>query len=227
MRAPPGMESVAHKDEEGETSGGDEVGPGGGDSISPCTTPLDATELEYDNYDGQFVFVGNRFEQSVQMLQQQMSVLADNQTHTDERYSRVKQENAGLQARILMLEEQLRDVEIRAEERLAEEEKRHRELIGRVDREKVLQVENCAIRLQNIEAENGKLKEEVSRARASLEKCKEDNERLTDSVEVSEAVIQGLQQELSQCRTEERKSRDVIQNQRQVRIYIEIFCVSV
>lgn len=33
------------------------------------------------------------------MLQQQMNVLADNQTHSDERYTRAKQENATLQAR--------------------------------------------------------------------------------------------------------------------------------
>lgn len=35
----------------------------------------------------------------VELLQQQMSVLADNQTHADERYTRAKQENAALQAR--------------------------------------------------------------------------------------------------------------------------------
>lgn len=33
------------------------------------------------------------------MLQQQMNVLADNQSHSDERYTRAKQENAALQAR--------------------------------------------------------------------------------------------------------------------------------
>ncbi|XP_026685017.1 spindle assembly abnormal protein 4-like [Diaphorina citri] len=89
---------------------------------------------------------------------------------------------------------------------------------GKTNESNITKIFSPISRLQNIEAENGKLKEEVSRARASLEKCKEDNERLTDSVEVSEAVIQGLQQELSQCRTEERKSRDVIQNQRQVQM---------
>lgn len=46
----------------------------------------------------------------------------------------------------MMLEEQLREVELRSDERLAEEERRHRELVARVDREKQLQVENCAIR---------------------------------------------------------------------------------
>lgn len=45
-----------------------------------------------------------------------------------------------------MLEEQLREVETRSEEKLAEQERRHKELVARVDREKQLQVENCAIR---------------------------------------------------------------------------------
>uniref|UniRef100_A0A170YT24 Rab11 family-interacting protein 4 isoform x3 n=1 Tax=Triatoma infestans TaxID=30076 RepID=A0A170YT24_TRIIF len=71
----------------------------------------------------------------VQVLQEQMSVLTDNQNHSDERYTRAKQENATLQARVLMLEEQLREVELRAQEKLQDEERRHRELVARVDRE--------------------------------------------------------------------------------------------
>lgn len=35
------------------------------------------------------------------MLQQQMNVLADNQSHSDERYTRAKQENAALQTRLI------------------------------------------------------------------------------------------------------------------------------
>jgi hypothetical protein len=46
-----------------------------------------------------------------------------------------------------MLEEQLRESELRAEERLQEEQKRHRELVVRIEREKQLQIENCNIRL--------------------------------------------------------------------------------
>lgn len=76
-----------------------------------------------------------------------MNTLADNQHLTDERYARTKEENAALQARVHMLEEQLRDTELRCEERLASEERRHRELVTRVDREKQLHIDNCAIRL--------------------------------------------------------------------------------
>lgn len=52
------------------------------------------------------------------MIQEQMHVLVDTQSASEERYARVKQENATLQARILMLEEAARDAEARAEEKL-------------------------------------------------------------------------------------------------------------
>jgi Rab11 family-interacting protein 3/4 len=52
------------------------------------------------------------------MIQEQMHVLVDTQSAGEERYARVKQENATLQARILMLEEAAKDAEARAEERL-------------------------------------------------------------------------------------------------------------
>lgn len=53
-----------------------------------------------------------------QVLQQQVGVLQDSAHQTDERYARAKADNAALQARVIMLEEQLRDTEMRHEERL-------------------------------------------------------------------------------------------------------------
>lgn len=53
-----------------------------------------------------------------QTLQQQVGVLQDSAHQTDERYARAKADNAALQARVIMLEEQLRDTEMRHEERL-------------------------------------------------------------------------------------------------------------
>lgn len=54
----------------------------------------------------------------LQILQQQVGVLTDSASHTDERYTRAKAENAALQARVHMLEEQLRESEIRHDDRL-------------------------------------------------------------------------------------------------------------
>lgn len=53
-----------------------------------------------------------------QLLQQQVGALQDSANQNDERYTRTKAENAALQARVLMLEEQLRETELRYEEKL-------------------------------------------------------------------------------------------------------------
>ncbi|CAG0895090.1 unnamed protein product [Darwinula stevensoni] len=82
----------------------------------------------------------------VQQLQDQVNALAESQTNTDDRYQRVKQENSSLTTRVHMLEEQLREVELRCEERLAEEQQRGRDLMARLDRERQLQLENYQIR---------------------------------------------------------------------------------
>uniref|UniRef100_A0A1B6KX96 FIP-RBD domain-containing protein n=1 Tax=Graphocephala atropunctata TaxID=36148 RepID=A0A1B6KX96_9HEMI len=145
---------------------------------------------------------------NVQMLQQQMSVLADNQTNTDERYTRAKQDNATLQARVMMLEEQLREVELRSEDRLAEEERRHRELVARVDREKQLQVENCAIRLQTLELENTSLREEAARCRAQAERLRAEKTTVTEQLGEAESIVSSLQDEVAALRDQERRHKE-------------------
>ncbi|KAL1129241.1 hypothetical protein AAG570_013770 [Ranatra chinensis] len=142
------------------------------------------------------------------MLQQQMNVLADNQNHTDERYTRAKQENATLQARVHMLEEQLREVELRAEERLAEEERRHRELVARVDREKQLQVENCAIRLQTLELENSSLKDEATRCRTQADKLKSEKQKLEEHARENDCTISLLKEEILLLREQEHRYKE-------------------
>lgn len=50
---------------------------------------------------------------------------------------------------------------MRADERILEEQKRHKELLARVEREAILQNENCQIKIRTIEIEAKGLKEEV------------------------------------------------------------------
>ena len=45
-----------------------------------------------------------------------------------------------------MLEESLRDVELRAQQQLADEQRRNKEIMVRVEREKQLEIENCNIK---------------------------------------------------------------------------------
>ncbi|XP_060832449.1 rab11 family-interacting protein 4A isoform X1 [Bombus pascuorum] len=125
----------------------------------------------------------------VQMIQEQMHALVDTQSVGEERYARAKQENAMLQARILMLEEAAKDAETRAEERLQAEQRRHREWASRLERERQLQLENYAIKLQAIELEGTNLRDEIGRLREQLEKVKGEKSRLENDLEEARREI--------------------------------------
>ena len=84
----------------------------------------------------------------VQQLQDQVGLLSENQAATDERYSIVKADNVKLTAKIHVLEENIREIEMRGEERLVDEQRRNRDMIQRLEREKQLEIENYSIRLQ-------------------------------------------------------------------------------
>ncbi|KAJ9586134.1 hypothetical protein L9F63_020224 [Diploptera punctata] len=144
----------------------------------------------------------------VQMLQQQVSVLADNQNNTDDRYTRAKQDSAALQARVHMLEEQLRESELRAEERLQEEQKRHREIMVRVEREKQLQLENCTIRLQTLELEGASLREECTRLRAQVERLRSEKQTSEEMRGEAESMLDTLRDEVQALREIERRAKD-------------------
>ncbi|XP_069688113.1 rab11 family-interacting protein 4 isoform X2 [Periplaneta americana] len=144
----------------------------------------------------------------VQMLQQQVSVLADNQNNTDDRYTRAKQDSAALQARVHMLEEQLRESELRSEERLQEEQKRHREIMVRVEREKQLQIENCTIRLQTLELEGASLREESTRLRAQVERLRAEKQASEEQRAEGGLMLAALRDELQTLRDVERRAKD-------------------
>ncbi|XP_011493931.1 PREDICTED: rab11 family-interacting protein 4 [Ceratosolen solmsi marchali] len=133
----------------------------------------------------------------VQMIQEQMHVLVDTHSAGEEKYARVKQENATLHVRILMLEEAAKDVEARAEERLQIEQRRHRDWASRLEREKELQLENWAIKLQSAELENTRIRDETSRLREQLEKQRTEKARL-------ESILEEVRLEVTDARESER-----------------------
>ncbi|XP_069186725.1 rab11 family-interacting protein 4B isoform X2 [Procambarus clarkii] len=147
----------------------------------------------------------------VQMLQQQVGVLAENQVNSDDRFSRVKQDNAAYQERVVMLEEQLRETEQRHGERHSEEQRRNRELITRIEREKQLTIENYTIKLSSLEKEKNTIDDECKRLKAQADKLQKEKESLEDRVSEAEFSASTLQQdnaklmELNRREKEERK----------------------
>ncbi|XP_058986329.1 rab11 family-interacting protein 3 isoform X5 [Musca domestica] len=141
----------------------------------------------------------------LQILQQQVTDLADTQVIAEDRTTRTRTEYAVLQARYDMLEEQLRETELRAEERLAEEQKRNRELLARAEREASLQNENCQIKIKTIEIEANALREENQRLRVLCDKQASDLHRTEEKLELARDRIAGLQQDLDEALQKERK----------------------
>ncbi|KAM7354878.1 rab11 family-interacting protein nuf isoform 4-T4 [Cochliomyia hominivorax] len=141
----------------------------------------------------------------LELLQRQVTDLTDTKTTVEDLTSRTKTEYAVLQARYHMLEEQFRDAEFRAEDRLAEEQKRHRELLARVEREAALQNENCQIKIKTIEIEANALREENQRLRVLCDKQASDLHRCEEKLELAKDQIAGLQQDLDEALQKERK----------------------
>jgi Rab11 family-interacting protein 3/4 len=106
----------------------------------------------------------------LELLQRQITSLTDTHMNTEDRNIRAKTDFAVLQTKYQMLEDQLRETEIRCEERILEEQKRCRELLTRVERESELKNENCQIRIQTMEADVSSLRDEIHRLRTQCDK---------------------------------------------------------
>lgn len=69
------------------------------------------------------------------------------------------------------------------------EQRRHREWACRLERERQLQLENYAIKLQAVEVDSSSLRDEIARVREQLERVRADKSRLeNDLAEARRAV---------------------------------------
>ncbi|KAG7169975.1 Rab11 family-interacting protein 3-like [Homarus americanus] len=188
-------------------------------------------DLEFDLWQGQFEITKPRYSnghafykdivKTVQMLQQQVGVLAENQVNSDDRFSRVKQDNAAYHERVVMLEEQLRETELRHEDRHAEEQRRNRELITRIEREKELIIENISIKLTSVEKDNTAIDNECKRFKSQVEKLQKDKELLEDWASEAEFSASALHQENSKLAELSRREKEEMKVIEELRCEIE------
>lgn len=159
----------------------------------------------------QIIFIGSKFKlffsllSQVEILQRQVSTLAATQTNADDQTTRTKTENAVLQARYYMLEEQLRECEMRSDQRLVEEQKSHRELLARMEREAELQAENFEIKLKASEKELQQTRDEMQRLRILYDKQASHLHLTQEKLEVTQEHCQAMQQENDELRLAEKK----------------------
>lgn len=141
----------------------------------------------------------------LELLQRQITNLADTQMNTDDRTTRAKTDYAVLQTKYHMLEEQLRETELRAEERIVEEQKRYRELLARVEREAELKNENCQIRIQTVETESAVLREEIHRLRTLCDKQSVELSQNEEKLDATRFNLSIAQENLLEARALEKR----------------------
>lgn len=81
-----------------------------------------------------------------------------------------------------MLEEQLRETELRHDERIQDEVRRARELVARIERDKSTQIEQYTARVRSLELEVLELREEAARQRGRAERLEAEREEMAEQV---------------------------------------------
>lgn len=147
----------------------------------------------------------------VHQLRDQVGSLAESQVMTEDKYARVKQDNASMTARIHMLEESIRELEVRGEERMEEEKRRHKDMVNRMDREKHLELENYSIRLHTVEREYLRTSEELNSLRSELEKIRDEKAMEEEQLVEAKQIIAKTRKEhkmMEDCYRKEQEERN-------------------
>ncbi|XP_076074199.1 rab11 family-interacting protein 4B-like isoform X8 [Mytilus galloprovincialis] len=146
-----------------------------------------APDEVFDDIDGNFQHLNDR----VQFLEKQLTNLSEEKSNTDGAHYKLKDENSvlmeraafrKLNTRIHMLEEQVKDVEVKSDERVSDEQKKYKDILSRQEREKSEQMEYFTQRLQNLEKENELLKMENPRLRGEIDRLKIEKLELEDKI---------------------------------------------
>jgi len=118
----------------------------------------------------------------VQQLVEQVGVLADGQNNAEDNFTRFKQESATFTARIVMLEEHIKEIETRGEEHLQEEQRKNKILLDSKEREKQLEIENYAIRYQSLEKDHLAVLEEINVLRLQEETIQQEKKKVEEQL---------------------------------------------
>lgn len=86
------------------------------------------------------------FSLQVLLLERRVAELEKESEASGEQHTRLRQENLHLVHRANALEEQLKEQELSSDEQLQQETRRHKEAVGKLERERGLELENLQAR---------------------------------------------------------------------------------
>lgn len=145
--------------------------------------------------------------QKFDCLQQEIESLKQNQDLNTDLYNRVKKENSTLLNKVHMLEEQLRDIEIQAEERRMDEEKRMKDNMNRSLRDKSYEVDHYMNRVYTLQQELLETKDELRKYQSINERMKTERSELESVINGQADEIDSLKEEVSELKNAIQKSR--------------------
>ncbi|XP_074553141.1 rab11 family-interacting protein 4A isoform X2 [Halichoeres trimaculatus] len=121
--------------------------------------------------------------EKVSYLEKKVTELEGDSLANSDLKSKLKHENTHLVHRVHELEEQVKDAEMRANQTLEEEMKRHREVYSKMERDRNSEVDLLCNRVQLLEEENGEMKVNVCRLKSQTEKLDQEKQKMTDKLE--------------------------------------------
>ncbi|XP_032359167.1 rab11 family-interacting protein 3 isoform X1 [Etheostoma spectabile] len=155
----------------------------------------------------------NDITDKVLLLERRVAELEKESESSGEQHARLRQDNLHLVHRANALEEQLKEQEVRADEKLQQETRRHKEALIKLERERGLELENLQARLQQLDEENSELRSCVPCLRANIERQEEEKRKLQDE---TEAMCDRLQDETeSRRKMADKLSHERHQNQKE------------
>ena len=117
-------------------------------------------------------------------------------------------------SRVHMLEEHIREVELQSQERLIEEQKRNKDVLQRLEREKTLELENFSIKLQSAEREHASTHRDLTSLRSQVDRLKTEKGQLEQELFETQQSYSLLQSEYSKLEDNLKKTHDLLQKDR-------------
>ncbi|XP_068607282.1 rab11 family-interacting protein 4B [Brachionichthys hirsutus] len=172
--------------------------------------------------------------EKVSSLEKKVALLESEILVNGDLKSKLKQDNTQLVHRVHEVEEQLKDQEIRAEQNLQEELRRHREAYNKMERDKSTQIELLSNRVNQLEEENGDFSIHMCRLKSHTVKLDEEKQRMTDKLEdtslrlkdemdLYRKMMDKLRQNRHQFQKEKEEMQELIEDLRRELEHLQLF----
>nr|XP_061811748.1 rab11 family-interacting protein 4A-like [Nerophis lumbriciformis] len=176
--------------------------------------------------------------EKVSYLEKKVTELESDSLMNGELKSKLKLENTQLVHRVHELEEQMKDVEARADQNLEEETKRHSEVYCKMERDRNTEIDLLCTRIQQLEEENGEMKTNVYRLKSQAEKLDQEKQkkmdkledtslRLKDEMDLYRKVIDKLWHNRREFNKEKEAMQELIDDLRRELDYLHLFRMEV